>query len=699
VAGVARQSNEARLAEVHADGLRDFDDAYASQSKVRELCVEDREFATVPGKQWDGFDELSENRPRHEFNLVRNSCLRILKEYRNNRITSAFVSPDGAPDDKLADACASRFRADEKDSSATEAYDTAFDEGVMGGIGGWRLRTTYEDKRKDAGPQRIQFEAIPDADLCVYYDPNSNLQDKSDAMFCFVLSSLTRAAYARRFGDNSDPSSWPKGEYKSTYNWTPDKKIVVADYYRVEEARDTVRVFAPPIGEEISLLQSKIDEDPEIEQALFERGFREIPGRAEKIKSRKIRQYVMNGSRVVEEYDIPGEEIPVVLFFGLRWFIRGVEHAQGHIRLAKDAQRLLNSQLSMLADFSLSQSPEKPIVSPAMIKGWEHYWETDNVKRFAFLILNPPKDELGNELPIPELNYTKQQSVPAVTAALLQITTQAIRDILGNPENGEKVLSHVAGKTMEMVQQRIDEQAAIYFDNMAKAIRRSGQIWMSMASAVYVEKDRKLKGIGKRGEVTQIQLMQPSPRVGPDGTQLLDNDFTRAAFDVEVAVGPSSESKRQAIFRQVSGMLPSVADPQMQTMLLQIALANLDGEGVDSFRKAARMKLLRSGDLDDPTEEEARKLAAEKQSATPDAQTAYLLAEAEKAKANAIKAQADTALIAAQTEKTQAETVETLAGIDIAHQSAAVETARSINEIVNTLASPGLAPEGPGRDL
>jgi hypothetical protein len=137
-----------------------------------------------------------ENKPKFEVNKIMLAVMRIINEYRNNRITVDFVSKDGAENDKLADTCDGLYRADEHDSVANEAYDNAFEEAVGGGIGAWRLRTTYEDDEdEDNDRQRIQIEPIFDADSSVFFDLNAKRQDKSDARFCYVVYSMTYESY------------------------------------------------------------------------------------------------------------------------------------------------------------------------------------------------------------------------------------------------------------------------------------------------------------------------------------------------------------------------------------------------------------------------------------------------------------------------------------------------------------------------
>lgn len=666
------------LASVHESALRKFRAIQSEMKDERSQCLQDRRFCLIPGAQWEGgLSKQFENKPMLEVNKVHRGAVRIIDEYRNNRITVAFTSKDGAADDQLADTCASLFRSDEKDSCAEEAYDNAFEEAVVGGIGAWRLRAEYEDEEsEDDERQRIRLEPIYDADKFVFFDLDAKRQDKSDARFCFVLTPMSRDAYKSEFND--DPASWPSEVQQSGYDWSGDDSVIVAEYYQIEETSDVLRVFEQIASNEVvKHLQSDLAANPEMERELAEKGFEQI--REKKIKRQRVHKYLMSGGRVLEDCGfIAGREIPIVVTFGKRWFIDNRERCMGHVRLAKDAQRLKNMQLSRLAELSSISAVKKPMLAPEQIKGFEHIWASNNVVDHTYLPLRLIRDPNGEKSIAGPLGYTEPPPLPQAMAALLELTEQDMKDILGDPDQAEKVVSHVAGKTMEMIEQRIDMQSFIYISNMAKAIRRCGQIWLSMARELYTETGRKMKGVGPRGNVTQIELNRP---LTPPGKPLqYENDLTRASFDVEVDVGPSSVSKRQAAFRSITSVLPYVEDPKTKAVLTNLAVENMDGEGIQDVRNWTRMELVRAG-VHKPTEEEAKQLAAEAQNAQPDPAAQLYLAEAQKATAQAQKAAADMALTAAQIEKIRAETVETLAGINIERQRAAVETARAISEI------------------
>jgi hypothetical protein len=250
-------------------------------------------------------------------------------------------------------------------------------------------------------------------------------------------------------------------------------------------------------------------------------------------------------------------------------------------------------------------------------------------------------------------------------AALLQLTEQDMSDILGNQQQGDKMVSNISGKAVEMIQQRIDMQAFIYMSNFAKAARRVGEIWLSMAKDVYVEEGRKMKTIGAQDETDSVTIMMPT--IGENGEIEMENDLTSASFDVSVDVGPSSSSRRNATVQSLTGMMQVTDDPQTKQVLQAMAMMNMEGEGISDVREYFRKKLVQMGVLK-PTDEEAQQMAAEMQN-QQDPNAIFLQSAAEEAQAKAANARADVLLTLAKTEETQAKTAETVAGLSGGQQS------------------------------
>jgi hypothetical protein len=101
----------------------------------------------------------------------------------------------------------------------------------------------------------------------------------------------------------------------------------------------------------------------------------------------------MNGARILsDEGYIAGTCIPVVPFYGKRWYVDGIERMQGHVRLARDAQVLDNMLKSWLAEMAARFDIEKPILTPEQIAGHAQMWADDAIQKYPYLLINPMLD-------------------------------------------------------------------------------------------------------------------------------------------------------------------------------------------------------------------------------------------------------------------------------------------------------------------
>jgi len=669
---MARPSRDERLRKIHQEALQEFNDIQEALRDERLQCLQDRRFYSLAGAQWEGpLREMYDNRPRFEVNKIHLSVIRIINEYRNNRIAVDYVAKDGSADNTLADTCDKLYRADCQDSGAEEAFDNAFEEAVGGGYGAFRLKTTYVNEEDDEDErQRIAIEPIFDADSSVFFDLGAKRQDKADAKRCFVVTAVPRKTYIAEYDD--DPATWPKEIHQYEFDWATPDVVFVAEYYRIEDRSETIRIFETVVGEEERYTDADFEADPELEQKLTAIGTVEV--RQKRVRRRVCRAYIMSGSRVLEDLGvIPGRMIPVVPVYGKRWYIDNVERCMGHVRLAKDAQRLKNMQLSKLGEISAYSSIEKPIMTPEQVSGHQVMWAEDNLRNYPYLLINPITDTNGQINVTGPVAFTRSAAIPPALAGLMQVTETDMQEILGGSQQADKMVANISGKAVEMIQARIDGQAFIYMSNMAKAVRRCGEIWLSMARDVYVEPGRKMKGIGAQGEMESIEIAKP---MIVDGKLTLQNDLSEAEFDVAVDVGPTSISRKAATVRALTGMMAITQDPETQQVLQAMAMLNMEGEGVTEVRDYFRKKLVRMGVVK-PTDEEREQLVAELQGQSPDPNSIFLAAAAEEAQAKAARARADTIKVLADADLSQAKTVETLSKVDqsVLEQTMAMQAA------------------------
>ena len=676
-------TKDEKWSRVYDDCMAGFRAAQDAVYDDRMQCLADRRFANIPGAQWEGaLAEQYKNRPMIEVNKCSMAVVKVQNEYRNNRIDANFIPRDGSENDAMSETCNGLYRADEHDSVAQEAYDTAFDEAVTGGFGAWRLRAVYEDELDEENDlQRIAFEPISDADSRVFFDVGAKRQDKSDATSAWVRNPMSPDAYKAEWND--DPASWPKEIQMLQFDWyVPDRVVYVAEYYVIEIKKTVIHIFRGLDGKEVRHTDEELDDDEgALRDQLQATGY--IESRQKKIKTKRVHKYIVSGGGVLEDCGIiPGDSIPVVPVYGQRMIIDNVERCKGKIREAKDSQRLKNMQLTKLAEISALSSVEKPILTPEQIAGHGVMWSRDNIDQYPYLLINAVTDAMGNPTAVGPAAYTRSPQIPPAMAALLQITEKDMQDILGNPESMNQIMPNQSGVSIELQQSRIDMQAYIYISNFAKAIKRSAEIWYGMARELLVEEGRKMKTINDQGEAGQIEIMRPVVNE-ETGVIEYENDISNSKMEVFIEVGPSSSSKRQATVRSLTQMMGMTQDQETQTILSALAMYNLEGEGMGDVRKWFRRKLVTMGVVP-PSKEEQQEMQASAQNQQPNPNDVFLKASAEKAQADAMKSQTAAQLDVAKTEQVKAETAKTIAQTQMDLQDHYVDALEQVGSVAAT---------------
>ncbi|MEZ1594998.1 portal protein, partial [Pseudomonas aeruginosa] len=94
-------------------------------------------------------------------------------------------------------------------SNAQDAYDTALEHQVQGGVGYWRVVTDYVDD--ESFDQDIFIKRVRDP-LCVLIDPDAKEADASDAKWGFVFDNLKKEDFKRKYPKIEVGNDAPLGE-------------------------------------------------------------------------------------------------------------------------------------------------------------------------------------------------------------------------------------------------------------------------------------------------------------------------------------------------------------------------------------------------------------------------------------------------------------------------------------------------------
>lgn len=674
--------------DIGQKALKRFTAAHEPVRDNRLQCLSDRRFCYEAGAQWEGgLEDQFANRPRFEINKVHLSIIRIQNEYANNRIEPRFRPKDSASSRDTADTLAGLYRADFQDSNGKEAFDNAFGEVCSGGIGAFKLCAEYEDEHDPEDErQRIRFEPIVDADQTVFFDNSSIRKDKSDAMWAFQIFSLSIEAFEDRFGKLA-ASFDQVDNVNGIYEWISHDVVRIAEYYEVELKPQTVETYALKADESLVEYLTKEDEDyADDKQELIDRGF--VFKKSKKIKTRKIHKYLIDGAgEILEDCGyIAGKYIPLIMAYGKRVFINGIERAIGHVRIARDPQQLYNMMVSALAESAAESGIQVPIFTADQIAGHENTWADHAVTRKPYLTINPSLDPMtGATIAAGPAGFTQPPTVPPAMAALIQQMDADVAQQTGNQAQGEKLVANVSAQAIDMVQKQVDMQAFIYTDNFADAVAHCGRVWMSMACELYDEDGREMQVVEPDGMENTVILNRPM--ADDDGKIGYENDLKAGRYDVFVDVAPSFSSRKDMTVKNLVAMLPSVADQELSGVITSIVLQNMDGEGLDDLRAFTRKRLLAQGAAK-PTDDELKEQQKEAEmmgQQPPDANTQYLQAAADKEQALARKAEADMHKVLADTDKSRADTIATLFETQSKQQAEQSATMQTILQMLSAM--------------
>jgi hypothetical protein len=645
---------------VHAVALDRFNRIWSASQEERDAAKTDRRFVGVTGAQWEGaLGDQYANKVKIEVDRTSGAVERVDNEYRANRITVDFTPKNGASNDALSDVCDGLYRADEQNSGAQEAYDVAFNEGITGGYGGWRFVTDWEDDNDDENEhQRILIEPIYEADSTLFFDCNAKRQDKADSTHAFVLEAITVQSYIDEYDD--DPASWPIDQTTVQFDWSTPDVVYVAEYYLTEKVNVELTVYKHVDGTEETFTADRFEQDEDLKASLKDKGSRKK--RTRTVKRDQVSKYILSGNGILKGPEIiPGGNIPLVPYYGKRVFIDAQERCSGIVRRGKDVQRLKNMMLSKLAEQSAQSAYPKPIFASDQITPViAAQWATANVDNPAYLQAEPVRNVDGSVSHVGPVGYTNPGEIPPATAALTSLVDTDIDAVLGNNKSAEEIKSNVSGAAIELVQDRLDQQSFKYVDNFRIAMKRGGQVWLGMAREIYVEDDRVMKTVGPQKEVGQVKLN--AKILDSEGNTVSQGDLSRATFDVNAEVGPSSSSKRQAMIKTMGGVLQNSQDEQTRSIAEAVIMQNIPGEGMGDINEFYRKKLVTMG-VYEPTEEDIKKMEEAAEGAAPNPNDEFLQSEAAKNMALAEKAQADTQQSIAKTGNLEADTATKIASI------------------------------------
>ena len=567
-----------------------------NDSNNRMEAMEDLKFAG--GDQWPveiQNSRLLESRPYLTINKIDAYCRQIANSQRQQRPRIKCHGVNTQSDAKIADLITGICRHVEEQSDADAAYDNAFDFAVRMGWGYWRVTTDYV--RPDSFDQEIYIKRIENP-FMVYFDPNSNEPDGSDAEKCLITEVVSKEAFRKMYPDaETDAGFTPRGTGDSQSEWITKEDIRIAEYFYTEYKHTKLVLLSDGT--------TVYEDEMPSQDMMLAAGIYEVSRRI--TVKKQIKWVKLTGMQILEKRDWAGKYIPVVPVYGQQLVVDSKKKKFGLTRMAKDPQRMYNFWSTALTE-SVALAPKaKWLLAEGQDEGHEDEWTQANIKSMPVLRYKQTDSE-GRPAGVP----TRLQPEPPPTGitTALQGLNADLMAVVGIYDPSMLPQGNQSGKAIQGQQQQTDMTNFHYYDNLTRSIKQTGRIILDLIPSVY-DKERCLRIIGDDGKGEMVMVNQPS--VDEMGVETLLNDVTVGEYDVVMETGPGYNSKRQEAVDSMIQMLQ--VDPQLMQQAGDLVFRNMDFPGADIIadRLAAANPLAQIDDKSDVPPQVQMQLAQSKQ--------------------------------------------------------------------------------------
>jgi len=533
-----------------------------NDSNNRVEALDDLKFAG--GDQWPveiQNSRLLESRPYLTINKIDAYCRQITNQQRQQRPRMKAHGMNNDSDEKIAEIITGICRHIENQSDADSAYDNAFDFAVRMGWGFWRI--THDYPKPDSFDQEIYIKRIENP-FMVYFDPNSNEPDGSDAEKCLITEVISKEAFRKMYPGADDGGGFtPRGTGDSQSEWITREDIRVAEYFYTERKRMKLLLLSDG---------TTCYEDEKPKETVMQDAGIYVVSKRETIK-KQIKWCKLTGMQILEQRDWAGSYIPVVPVYGQQLIVDSKKKKFGLTRMAKDPQRMYNFWSTALTE-SVALAPKaKFLLAEGQDEGHEMEWNQANIKSMPVLRYKQTDSE-GRTAPVP--TRIQPEPPPAGMVTALQGLDGDLKAVVGIYDPTQLPNGNQSGKAINGMQQQTDMTNFHYYDNLTRSIRQTGRIIVDLIPHIY-DKERVLRIIGADGKGELVTLNQPG--VDDQGVEKVLNDVTVGQYDVVMETGPGYASKRAEAFDSMVQMLS--VDPNLMQTAGDLIFRNSDFPGAD----------------------------------------------------------------------------------------------------------------------
>jgi hypothetical protein len=565
-------------------------------SNNRAEALDDVRFCA--GDQWPVDVQNSrvlESRPCLTINKVDAYVRQICNQIRQQRPRIKVQGMNNEADAKLAEILSGVCRHIEYQSSADVAYDTAAEYAVKMGWGYFRVTTDYISP--DSFEQEIYIRPI-DNPFTVYFDPNSQLPDGSDAERCLITTVVSKKQFRAMYpGKNDGQGFTSRGTGDSDAEWVTKEDVRIAEYfYTVRTPTKLVLLSDGTSVYEDELPSSEVLEDAGIE----------IVERRDTYK-KQIKWCKLTAMEVLEETDWAGKYIPVIPVYGQTAVIDAKHKKFGLVRMAKDPQRMYNYWTTALTE-SVALAPKaKWLMAEGQDEGHENEWAMANIKAMPVLRYKQTDTE-GRVAPTP--TRLQPEPPPAGIVTATQGMSNDLMTVVGIYDPSQLPQGNMSGKAIAGQQQQVDMVNFHYYDNLTRSIAYCGRIILDLIPQIYdTERVMRIIGADEKPEIITLNQRVTTE----DGVEKILNDVSVGRYDVVMDTGPGFATKRGEAVEAMMTLL--AADPNLMATAGDLIFRNMDFPGAEIIadRMAAANPLAQIDEKSDIPPQVQMQLAQAKQ--------------------------------------------------------------------------------------
>jgi hypothetical protein len=579
--------------QIHKEALERFE--LVRKDDQRDKAIEDLLFLAAEDGQWEEYQkENRAKRPRYTIDRISGPKDQVIGEQRKTR-TGPRIIPQNGGTKEVAKVFTGLIRNIEQMEAASNIHDTAFDEQLTCGYGGWRYLTEVEENSFD-DEQNIIMEPIKSAPSSYFWDPNAKKYDKRDSEWQFLISYMSKELYKHTYPKarvvDFDVDEYRTGKYS---HWFREHGVRIAEYWRRTPIKKTICLLSD--GRIIDL-----DENEEIIDELAEQGITVV--KKKEVNSYKVDMGVMSGAEMLTEMQPwAGKFIPMVPVFGKTAMINGKEYIWGIVRKAKDAQRIYNYGTSTAIE-TTALTPKSPVImSTNQMAGHEPEWENFNIN-------NPPVMTYENDGIAPPPHRLE---TPTVQQALLLQIGQSKEDIIATTGIEPAGITEIQDIQSGVAKQREDERGGtgtfIYRDNLQKSQRFGYEICLDLIPRIY-DTARIVKIMGDDEELEDVEINQEIEDE-ETGKMVKVNDLSQGKYSVLAKTGVAFSTKREQSVDQLIKL--AEFSPDDAAALTDLIVSNMDLVQSEVATKRIRKRMINQN-LIEPTEEEIKEYGLDQES-------------------------------------------------------------------------------------